>query len=385
MLVAAAFVIALGFGLVAPVLPQFAQSFDVGIAAASLIVSVFAFMRLAFAPVGGALVRRLGERPVYLAGLLIVALSTGACAFAQSYGQLLVYRGLGGIGSTMFTVSAMALIVRLAPPTIRGRVSSAYATSFLIGNILGPVLGSLIAGFGYRVPFLMYSVALLVAAGVVAVFLSGAALQPDPDTPVLPAMTLGEAWRDTAFRALLVSVFAHGWASFGVRVAIVPLFAAAVPGIGPGMAGVSLTVFALGSAVANNVSGRVGDLHGRRPLILAGLVVNGVGTAALGLTGSIPAFVALSLVAGLGTGLLAPAQQASMADVVGNDRNGGSVLATLAMVQDSGAIVGPLLAGWLADTAGYPIAFALTGAVALVATVPWLRARETLPGRGGLV
>lgn len=126
-LIASAFVIAIGFGLVAPVLPQYAASFDVGVAAASIIVSAFAFMRLVFAPAGGVLITRLGERPVYLAGLLIVAASTGACAVAGGYWQLLIFRGLGGVGSTMFTVSAMGLIVRLAPPTIRGRVSSAYA------------------------------------------------------------------------------------------------------------------------------------------------------------------------------------------------------------------------------------------------------------------
>ncbi|HEX6055628.1 MAG TPA: MFS transporter, partial [Intrasporangium sp.] len=98
-LVGAAFVIALGYGIVSPVLPAYARSFDVGVAAASVIVSAFAFFRLVFAPVGGELVSRLGERPVYLAGLVIVAISSFATAFAQSYVQLLVFRGLGGIGS----------------------------------------------------------------------------------------------------------------------------------------------------------------------------------------------------------------------------------------------------------------------------------------------
>ncbi|MGZ4524540.1 MAG: MFS transporter, partial [Mycobacteriaceae bacterium] len=119
-LVVAAFVVAIGFGIVAPALPAFARSFDVGVTAASVVISAFAFMRLAFAPVSGRLVQRLGEQPVYLVGLLIVALSTGACAFAQSYWQLLVFRGLGGIGSTMFTVAAVGLLVRIAPPAIRG-------------------------------------------------------------------------------------------------------------------------------------------------------------------------------------------------------------------------------------------------------------------------
>ena len=75
-LVAAAFVIALGFGLILPVLPQFAQSFGVGATASSIVVSAFAFFRLLFAPAGGRLIAKFGERPIYLAGLVIVAIST---------------------------------------------------------------------------------------------------------------------------------------------------------------------------------------------------------------------------------------------------------------------------------------------------------------------
>ena len=189
-LIASAFVIALGFGLILPVLPQFAQSFGVGATASSIVVSAFAFFRLVFAPVGGRLIARMGERPIYLAGLVIVAISTGATAFAQTYWQLLLFRGVGGIGSVMFTVSAVALMVRLAPPSIRARVSSVYASAFLFGGILGPVVGGLLGNLGLRVPFIVYAVALLLAAALVGVFLSGSSLRPAEGAPVLPVMTV---------------------------------------------------------------------------------------------------------------------------------------------------------------------------------------------------
>ena len=236
----AAFCIAVGFGLITPVLPQFAESFDVGATLVTIVVSAFALMRLAFAPVGGALVTRLGERPVYLVGLLVVAASSLATAFAQSYGQLLVFRGLGGIGSTMFTISAMALIVRLAPPTIRGRVSSLYGSAFLVGNIIGPVIGGFLGRLGMRVPFIAYAVALVIAAGLVAAFLSGASLRPAPGAVALPVMTVAQAWSDSAYRSALVSGFANGWANFGVRVALTPLFIAAVIGTDPRLPGLAL-------------------------------------------------------------------------------------------------------------------------------------------------
>lgn len=381
-LIAAAFVIAIGFGLVAPVLPQFALSFDVGVAASSVIVSAFAFTRLVFAPAGGALLEKFGERPVYIAGLLIVALSTAACAFAQSYWQLLVFRGLGGIGSTMFTISAMALIIRLAPPSVRGRVSGAYASSFLLGNIAGPLAGGLLAGFGLRVPFLVYAGALVVAAAVVFLQLKDTRLAPGAEKPVpLPPLTVREALGSSTYRAALASSFANGWSSFGVRNALLPLFAAAALSAGPQMAGISLTAFAVGTALALTVSGRLADTWGRKPMALAGLAVNALATAAIGFSPDVAFFLVVSAVAGVGTGLLNPAQQAAVGDVVGNERSGGKVLALFQMTSDTGAIAGPILAGMLADRSGYPVAFAVTGAVAALAFVVWMGARESLADR----
>ncbi|WP_445154103.1 MFS transporter [Arthrobacter sp. Hor0625] len=373
----AAFLIALGFGLVAPVLPQFATTFDVGATAAAVIVSIFAFMRLVFAPAGGALIVKLGERPVYVAGLLIVAASTAACAFAQDYWQLLIFRGLGGAGSVMFTVASMALVVRLAPPESRGRVSGAYASAFLIGNVCGPIVGGLLAGFGLRVPFLAYAAALVLAAAVVQTQLSHAPAGSREAGAAAPAMLLRDALRDSAYRAGLASSFANGWATFGVRMATVPLFAVAALGAGPSSAGWALAVFAAGNAAALTFSGRLADTLGRKPLMLAGLVVTGLATAGIGFTHQLFWFLLASTIAGLGSGLLGPAQQAAIADVVGNERSGGKVLAVFQMTSDSGAIVGPVIAGVLADRLGYGWAFGVTGGVLLAAAAGWLLARET--------
>jgi len=381
-LIAAAFVIALGFGLITPVLPQFAQSFGVGATASSVVVSAFAFFRLVFAPGGGRLIARLGERPIYLLGLVIVAISTGATAFAHSYWQLLVFRGLGGIGSTMFTVSAVALIVRLAPPAIRGRVSSAYGSAFLLGGIGGPAVGGTLGGLGLRVPFLAYAAALLLAAALVAFSIHPDALRPKEGAPVLSPLSVREALRDRAYRSAVVSGFANGWANFGVRNAILPLFAAAVVGKQPWVAGMALAVFAAGNAAGLTIAGRLSDRLGRKPFILGGLLVSGLATAATGLAQSLPLLVVVSVVAGIGAGTLNPAQQASLADVVGRERNGGPALAAFQMAQDGGAIIGPIIAGLLVDHGSFGLAFGVTGAITLLAAVPWLRARETHDGRG---
>src|ERR1700752_1753152 len=141
-LIASNAVIALGYGVVSPVLPQYARNFGVSISAATFVITAFALMRLLFAPATGVLIQRLGERRIYVSGLLIVSVSTGVCAFAQTYWQLLLFRSLGGVGSTMFFVSALGLMIRISPENARGRVAGMFSTSFLLGSVGGPGLGA---------------------------------------------------------------------------------------------------------------------------------------------------------------------------------------------------------------------------------------------------
>lgn len=377
MLIAAAFAIAIGFGIVVPVLPQYAASFNVGVAAASAVISAFAFCRLVFAPAGGRILDRIGERRTYLTGLVIVAASSFATAFATSYWQLLLFRGLGGIGSTMFTVSAMGLIVRLSPVTERGRISGLYGSTFLIGGILGPVIGGLLAGIGLRAPFIIYGVAILIAAAVVYLRISPDALGDKASRSAQPRMEFRQAWEFGAYRAALVSGFANGWTSYGIRVALVPLLASAVFGAGPVLSGIALTIYAAGSAVALTFTGRLADQMGRKPLVITGLLVAGTMTIVIGLTDNVYVFAVASFVAGIGSGTLNPGQQAAVADVVGPHRSGGQVLSRFQMSMDAGQIVGPILAGALVDATGFGWAFGLSGILLNLAALVWVPVLET--------
>ncbi|MHA6780585.1 MFS transporter [Pseudonocardia saturnea] len=378
-LVGASFMIAIGFGLVAPTLPVFVRSFDVGITAASLVISVFALARLVFAPASGWLVTRIGELRVFLAGLMIVAVSTAAMAFAGEYWHLLALRAFGGIGSTMFTISAVSLLLRLSPPEIRGRASGMWATGFLLGNIVGPLAGGGLVAISLRAPFLVYAATLVLVVLISGVLLRGRVT----DTVVVdvvgpPAIRFRDALGEPAYRAALVANFGVGWAVFGARVALVPLLVVEALGQPEAWSGIALAVFAAGNAATLVVSGRFADRYGRRPPMLLGLAVAAVGTAALGYVADPVLFLVVSLVAGLGSGMVNPPLQAAVGDVIGSRGRGGTVLAGFQMASDTGAILGPVLAGGLAELIGYGPAFAVTGAVLGVGWLFWLRAPETL-------
>ncbi|HEX4102283.1 MAG TPA: MFS transporter [Pseudonocardiaceae bacterium] len=377
-LVVVSFVIALGYGIVAPALPTFARSFDVSVTAASIVVSAFAFMRLAFAPVSGKLVSALGERPVYVWGIIVVGLSTGACAFAANYWQLLILRSLGGVGSTMFTVSAVALLIRLTPAPLRGRSTSLWSSSFLLGGVTGPLVGGGLIGLSLRAPFVVYATALFVAAAVAWLFLRRSSMASVVRVGDVPALTVRAAFAHPAYRAALASNFANGWAVTGVRVSLVPLFVVEVLHRAESLAGVALSVFAGGTVAVLMFSGRLADSLGRRPPMLIGLVVTGGATIWLGFTNGVPEFLAAALIAGAGTGLVTPAQGATVADVIGSQAKGGPALAVAQMTADIGAILGPIATGLLADTLSYSAAFVLTGGVSLAAAAVWLRLPKLL-------
>jgi MFS family permease len=225
----------------------------------------------------------------------------------------------------------------------------------------------------------VYAVMLLAAVILTGLLLRGRAGVVPVDGLAVPEISLRTALGHPTYRAALAAAFANGWAVFGVRVALVPLFVVEALGRAESWGGIALSVFAAGNATTLVLAGRLADRRGRRPPVLVGLAVSAVATALLGVVPTLPLFLAASLVAGLGSGLLNPPLNAAVADVVGAERRGGTVLAGFQMASDVGAIVGPLAAGAVAQILGFGAAFGLTGLVAALALALWLRAPETLP------
>lgn len=372
-LVAGAFTVALGYGVVAPAIPQFALEFGVSNFAASAIVSAFALMRLAGAPLAGWVVGRFGERRTYVTGILIVAVSTGAAALAANYTQFVVLRGVGGIGSAMFTVAATALMIKVSPPDARGRVASLNAAGFLLGGLLGPVFGGLLASFGLRAPFVFYFLTLLATAIIVAVALrnsrlAGGARNASDDAP---AMRLPEALGVPQYRALLLSVFSFGWAAFGVRISVLPIFVAVVFHGDAATAAWVLAAYAAGNAILILPSGRWTDSLGRKPMLVGGTAVLAAAFLVFPASPSIWVALIVMFVAGAGSALVNPGQQAVLADVLAQ-RRGGNVVAAYSMTSDLGGVLGPLIAGAIVDLAGFGWAFGVTAALLVAATAAWL-------------
>jgi MFS family permease len=381
--------VAIGYGIVAPAIPDFALEFGVSRTLAALVVTAFAGMRIVSALFSGRLVDRFGETRVLITGIALAAVTSGAAGFAQDYAQLLILRGLGGVGSAMFTVSAVVLLIRTSPPQMRGRANSVFFGGFLFGGIVGPVVGGPLAAISLRLPFFIYG-ALLVLATLVAfvafrrlpppVFVAA----PSDDGSIGPA-SIGSMLRLPAYRAAIGASLGTGWLAFGVRFSLIPLFVGEGLALGAEWSGIGLGVFAVANALALVPSGRWVDRVGRKPLMIAGTALATGGMGILIAPADLTLFLLAMTVAGAGAGMLAVAPAAIVADVA-PARSGGAV-AFFQMATDVGAMIGPLAASALVDSggwgstpaAGYSTGFALTTAVLAIGVLLAVRMPETRP------
>jgi DHA1 family multidrug resistance protein-like MFS transporter len=379
-LASVAFTVALGFGIVAPAIPAFACQFGVSTAAAASVISVFALMRVAGALPAGRLVDRFGEPGVMAAGIAVVAVSSILAGFSQSFVELMVLRGSGGVGSAMFSISAQALLLGTVPSDQRGRASGLFSGGFLLGGISGPAVGGLVATWSLRAPFFIYGCLLVVPAILAAVVLrrvpNHRRVASRPSAGSLA--TLGRAVHSQTWRAAASANLADGFAALGVRGALVPLFVREVlhrPAI---WTGIGFLLFAALNGAALLPGGRVADTLGRRPVIIVGCAVSAVGMVMLALLSGPGAYLAALAVAGFGSGLLDVAPAAMIGDII--NRDGGTLVASYQMAGDVGSVVGPVAGGLLVDSASYGAAFGLAAAVLGGAALLSSAAPETRPG-----
>jgi len=380
-LTAISFLVAVGFGLIIPAIPIFARTFGVSNTLIGLIVSSFAIMRFVSGLFSGKLVDRFGERVVLGFGLFMVSIFTLFAGLAQSYEQLLIFRTAGGLGSSMFSVSAGALILRVVSDNQRGRAQSLYNGGFIAGGVAGPAFGGALIALSPRAPFFIYS-GLLIAAGTVSlIYLHesrlGAKQVVESDER---AMTIREALQIKPYLYSLFLSFVGSWVLFGMRSSILPLFVVEDLGASASIVGLSFTIALVAQGAVMVRAGKYSDKNGRKPIILVGFSVVMLSLALLILSTNIYFYMAAMIVMGFGAGFAASAG-AIVGDVIKG--KSGKVYAFWQMSGDAGMMVGPVLLGFVSDFFSYRAAIGVSAAVFSLAIFAAIRIPETNTARLG--
>lgn len=353
------FVSAIGFGIQSPAIPVFGQQLGLDGVLIGLVIAAFPLARLLMAWPGGRLIDRFGEYRLLCGGLGLMALGSVAAGLADSASELVLFRGLCGVGSILYTVSAMSLLLRTTAASHRGRATGLFMGAYYIGTVTGPAIGSLFVGLSARLPFFLYGAGTGLA-GIAALVLLRHLHQGHQHAArdAAPLSGIGQALRQSAYRAAIASNFAIGFAVYGVRVSVLPLFLLVVLQQPAKWIGIGLTVGALAQTLLLPRSGRLADEWGRKPSLLLGLGLV-VGSFVTILAGqSLATYLFGMALMGLGTACCTTAAAATAGDAA--DGRGGSVIATYQMAADLGMVIGPVLIGLIAEQHSYSLALACT-------------------------
>jgi MFS family permease len=396
--VAVTLVIMLGYGLIVPVLPLYARSFGVGRTEVGVLITAFGVMRLVFDLVAGPMVDRVGERFTATTGAVIVGVSSALSAVAPSFPALVIFRALGGAGSSLLFAAIMNHLVRAVPPHRMARTMSFFYSSFLLGTVLGQPLGGVIAEvFGLAAPLWFYAGSCFICAGLTfAKLTEHSARGGDPDE-VSAAEVLAEsetrlptAWgrirgmlSDRAFLAALAANAALFWVLGAVRMTLGPMFAEEMAGLSEAGIGGILGAASVAQFVMMWRAGALADSRGRRGVLIPALATLTVSTALMGWADSAVALLAVMAVLGVATGFAAVVPAAVVADVAPK-ASSGTAVGAYRFAGDVGFVLGPLTGGVVADAAGFvpaflvtavPVAAAFTLAVGMPETLRRVRAR----------
>lgn len=375
-LVFASFFVAVGFGIIAPTIPLFARSFEVSNAQVGAIVSAFAFARFASGLISGKMVDHFGERLIYSFGIGFVALTSFAAGLAQSYEQLLIFRAVGGLGSSMFSVAAGSILIRAVDDSHRARAQSLYNGSFLLGMMAGPVLGGALSIISLRAPLLIYAVLLAFASASGAFLLRNSTLAAKPTVKQESgAITLRSALALKPYRIALVISFCTAWVLFGMARSILPLFMVEDIKVTASFMGLGFTISTIIQGAFLLQAGKLSDINGRKYSAVIGTSLLTLFALALAFTTEPLMFIAASVIVGFGAAFLSTTPYAIVGDVL--EGKGGQVIGLFQMAGDAGAMIAPIALGAIADSYGYRPAFFVTAALMAFAVLVSTKLPET--------
>lgn len=331
---------------------------------AGLLISLYGLVNAMLQPFAGAMVDRFNRRKVFIqGGLILMGLSTFAYVFAGRFTDILVLRMLQGVGVALTVTASMAIMAISTEKKNRGGSMGVFSTSRMLGLTAGPLLGGyLYDHFGFNASF--YAGTAFVALGVVLVQIWIREVR----------IPKGVTLERPAFKVIDRKLLTPGIVGAGLAIFIM---AAAFSMVTPleKQFNIRLNESAFDFAVAFSAVmfsrllfqipvGRLSDRLGRKPVIIAGLILMAPVTALLGEAGTTFQLIVLRAIQGIGSAGIAAPAMALAADLSSSGGEGRQMSITT-MGFGLGISIGPLLAGVLA-VVSFRLPFIIVGIMLLL-------------------
>src|SRR5690606_19112722 len=152
-LFAVMFFVMVGFGIIIPVLPFYAETMGASPAELGFLMAVYSLMQLLFAPMWGRISDRIGRKPVILTGIFGLAISFFLMALSTQLWMLFAARIIGGFLSSANMPTVMAYVADITTDEDRGKGMGIIGASVGLGFILGPAIGGIFSKSSLSLPF----------------------------------------------------------------------------------------------------------------------------------------------------------------------------------------------------------------------------------------
>lgn len=349
------FIHLVGFGIIVPLLPYYAQTYGASGVQVGLLLASFSAMQFLCAPVWGRLSDRIGRRPMLIGSLVLTAGSYVMFAFAGSLAVLFLSRILAGAaGATIST--AQAYVADTTPIERRTQGMGLIYAAFGAGFIFGPAIGGILSHWGYAVPGLA-AVGLALAACVAALVFLPESLPREARAQAI-AQRASSPSRWAMFERPVVG--AGLWLLFLSTVCFAAmegtfaLFGQWRFGLGPRQIGLLFAyVGTLAVILQGGVVSRLARRFGEGVLVRAGFAVMALGLVGMAMAPTMSwLMVALGLIS-VGSSLAGPTL-AGLVSSAASAMEQGAVLGLYQSMGSLGRAVGPFLGGWAFDHIAHP-------------------------------
>lgn len=345
------FIDLVGFGIVIPILPYYAQAYGATAWQLGWLMTSYSLMQFVVAPLWGRLSDRVGRRPVLVGSILGTALSMTLLGFAPNLLWLFVGRAVAGICAANIS-TAYAYVADVTTEENRARGMGMVGAAFGLGFIFGPAIGGFLSRYGYQTP--MFAGATLSLINFVFAYFK---LEESPLSAEARSanrtkrfdlqnirLALSDPRSQLAIGLFFLLTFAVTQMEVTFAIYLKSLFNLDAQHAGELLALMGVIMVAMQGGLVGKLAKRYGEIR----LITLGFLICTVSLGSFGSVRSLWAMVASLAVLGLGHGMLHPSLSSLTSKGAAPDRRG----ATMGVFQSAGSlarVIGPPTAGFLYD------------------------------------
>ncbi len=362
------FTFSIAYHVLYPTLPIYLSRFGSTEVDIGVLIGILGVASLLFRPFIGRALLKIPEKNFMIGGAALFVFTFVAYPFALPFWPLFAVRVFQGIGLAFFYTASFTFISNISPSAHRGQTLSYYLLAINISLAISPSLGMFIINqFSFTLLFLI-----CLGLSLFTLFITsklGKQQAPPLDSSIEEGFLL--SWK--ALPPSIISFFFH--LTWGALTAFFPLYA-----INHGVAnpGFFFTAVAIMLILGRGLGGRILDLYNRERVILPCLVTSVLSMALLAFSKSLPMFILVAVIWGMGHAFLFPSLLVYAVDRMGSSR--GPAMGTFTGFSDLGMSLGPVIMGIIIRFTSYPTMFlclAFAGMISLNYFYFFIRKKET--------